>query len=233
MNPLPIQLVVLDMAGTTIRDDDAVNRCLQAALAAQGVSVTHDEVNEVMGLPKPVAIQHLLERREGTGPVPERVRALHDQFQTRMVDHYRTAPGVEPMPFAVPALRALRERGLTIFLNTGFNRRIVDVILQRLGWTGHDLIQGVVASDEVPRGRPHPDMIHRAMHLAGVENARAVAKVGDTPSDLQEGTAAGCGLVIGVTNGSHSREQMLPHPHTHLIPSLETLPTLVLATHAA
>jgi phosphonatase-like hydrolase len=232
MKPLPIQLVVLDMAGTTVRDDDAVNLCLQAALAAHHVPVTRDQVNEVMGLPKPTAIQLLLERRAGTTADPKKVRVIHDHFLARMVDHYRTAAGIEPMPFAVPALRAVRERGLAVFLNTGFSRPIVDAILQRLGWTGHDLIHGVVASDEVPRGRPHPDMIRRAMQWASVEDARAVAKVGDTPSDLQEGTAAGCGLVVGVTNGSHTREQLLPHPHTHLISSLETLPALVLATHA-
>ena len=61
----------------------------------------------------------------------------------------------------------------------------------------------------------------------------AVAKIGDTPSDLGEGNAAGCGLVIGVTNGTHTREQMAAHPHTHLIASLAELPALVLATHAA
>ena len=64
-----------------------------------------------------------------------------------------------------------------------------------------------------------------------------VAKVGDTPSDLQEGTAAGCGLVIGVANGTHTREQLAAHPHTHLIASLQELPALVLAAvtqdHAA
>jgi phosphoglycolate phosphatase-like HAD superfamily hydrolase len=66
------------------------------------------------------------------------------------------------------------------------------------------------------------------MELTGVTDARRVAKVGDTPSDLQEGRAAGCGLVIGVTNGSHTREQLEPHPHTHLIDNLRELPGLLL-----
>jgi phosphoglycolate phosphatase-like HAD superfamily hydrolase len=44
------------------------------------------------------------------------------------------------------------------------------------------------------------------MELAGVTDARKVAKVGDTISDLQEGDAAGCGWIIGVTTGAFSRE---------------------------
>ena len=67
------------------------------------------------------------------------------------------------------------------------------------------------------------------MALTGVSDPQAVAKVGDTPSDLLEGRAAGCGLVIGVTNGTHTREELAPHPHTHLIGSLRELPALVLA----
>ena len=44
------------------------------------------------------------------------------------------------------------------------------------------------------RGRPHPDMIHHLMRVLKVEDATRVAKIGDTPSDLHEGTAAGCGF---------------------------------------
>jgi phosphoglycolate phosphatase-like HAD superfamily hydrolase len=66
------------------------------------------------------------------------------------------------------------------------------------------------------------------MELTGVTDAGHVAKMGDTPSDLQEGWAAGCGLVIGVTNGSHTRKQLAPHPHTHLIDNLRELPGLLL-----
>ena len=115
--------------------------------------------------------------------------------------------------------------------NTGFSRPIVTAILERLGWTDSSLVDGVVASDEVRHGRPHADMIIRAMALSGVQDCKAVAKVGDTPSDLHEGAAAGCGLIIGVTNGTHTREQLMPHPHTHLIMSLEPLPKLILDTH--
>jgi phosphonatase-like hydrolase len=87
-----------------------------------------------------------------------------------------------------------------------------------------ETIDATVTSDEVAQGRPFPDMIFRAMELTGVTDVKRVAKVGDTPSDLGEGMAAGCGWVVGVTGGSHTREELLAHPHTHLIPSIAQLP---------
>ena len=221
------------MAGTTVRDDDSVNTCLREALAAGQVEVSRDEVNTVMGMAKPAAIHLLIDRKQPHGrPVSQaRVEEIHDDFLRRMVCFYRTAPQVEPMPHAYPALCRLKEAGLRLALDTGFSRPIVNVILERLGWSDGMLFDATVASDEVPRGRPHPDLILKAMQLTGVADPRAVAKVGDTPSDLQEGTAAGCGLVIGVTNGTHTREQLAAHLHTHLIPSLAELPALVEFAH--
>ncbi len=57
-----IELVVFDMAGTTVCDDDSVNRCLREALAAAGLAVAPAAVNAVMGLPKPQAISILIEQ---------------------------------------------------------------------------------------------------------------------------------------------------------------------------
>ena len=48
-----IELVVFDMAGTTVNDEDAVNRCVRDALGAAGLAVSPADVNRVMGLPKP------------------------------------------------------------------------------------------------------------------------------------------------------------------------------------
>lgn len=224
-----IELVVFDMAGTTVRDDDAVNRCLQTALDAAGIHVSRDQVNTVMGIPKPEAIAQLWALHRGSEAPPDEIRRLHESFLERMINYYRTDPNVGEMPGATAVFRKLRAAGIAVALDTGFSRAIVDVILKRLGWDFAGLLDATVASDEVPRGRPHPDLLLEAMKRTGVRNARCVAKVGDTPSDLQEGIAAGCRLVIGVTNGTHTYAQLAPHGHTHLIDSLLELPALVSA----
>ena len=101
---------------------------------------------------------------------------------------------------------------------------IADVIIERLGW--HLLLDGSVTSDEVLRGRPHPDMVQALMSRFEVSSAAQVAKIGDTPSDLYEGTAAGCGWVIGVWEGSHTKDALQVYPHTQLVANVTELLSL-------
>lgn len=226
---MAIELVVFDIAGTTVDDGGAVNRCLGDALAADGVAVGPAEIDAVMGIFKPVAIRMLL---EGAG-IPDvsegRVDRIHSDFVVRMNAHYASDPSVRAMPGAPEAFRALRQAGIKVALDTGFGRDIVRVLLDRLGWERDGLIDASITSDEVAQGRPHPDMIRELMGRLGVEDPRRVAKVGDTPVDLQEGSGAGCGLVVGYTGGTHTREQLRPYPHTHLIDDLGELAGLIAA----
>jgi len=55
------------------------------------------------------------------------------------------------------------------------------------------------------------------MEISGVTDVKNVAKIGDTASDMQEGNAAGCGWVIGITTGAFSAEQLAKEEYTHLI----------------
>lgn len=221
-----IDLVVFDMAGTTINDADGVNRCVREALEGVGVVVSREAVNRVMGIPKPVAISQLLQDADRRDLL-DKLDEIHVDFVNRMILFYRVDPSVHEIAGASDTFRKLRAAGIRVGLDTGFTRDIVDVVLERLGWKDGQLVDVTVTSDEVQRGRPHPDLLLRAMHLLNLTDPSRVAKVGDTPSDLEEGTNAGCGLVVGVTGGSHTAEQLKPFPHTHLIGTVAELPALL------
>lgn len=221
-------LTVFDMAGTTIHDGDAVHHHLALALAGHGIMADRDEINAVMGIPKPVAIRTILESRLPFGGLAERteVDSIHQDFLTTMLAYYRSSPEVRAVEGAEETFAILRGAEIKIALDTGFSRPIADAIVERLGWLREGLIDVVVTSDDVSRGRPHPEMIYRAMRLTGTIDPADVAKIGDTPSDLKEGHAAGCGWVVGVTGGSHTTEQLSAYPHTHLIRTVAELPAL-------
>jgi phosphonatase-like hydrolase len=226
-----IELVVFDMAGTTVYDGDAVNASFRATLAGWGITAEPAVVNAVMGLPKPEAIRILLEqfgRPRGVDPSAENIHAIHATFTSRMREYYATDPGVREIPGAAEAFATLRRAGIKVALNTGFFRPIAAALLARLGWGSLAVIDADVTSDEVAHGRPHPDMIRHLMARLGIHDALRVAKVGDTKADLDEGTNAGCGLVIGVTTGSFSRQQLQAWPHTHIVESVAEVPTLLL-----
>jgi phosphonatase-like hydrolase len=193
-----------------------------------GVSFSRDEVNTIMGIPKRVAIVQLLGTR-GRRPADDEVDAIYRDFESKMLAHYRTSPEIREVDGAAAVFSELRELGLKVVLDTGFARAVTDAVLARLGWNVPGTVDATVTADDVAKGRPAPDMIYRAMELTGVREAGRVVKVGDTPSDLHEGTGAGCGMVVGVTTGSHTAGELLPHPHTLLIDSVRDLPGVLLA----
>jgi phosphonatase-like hydrolase len=222
-----IELVVFDIAGTTVDDGDAVNHCFRAALARAGLAVSHSAANSVMGLPKPLAIRTLIECSGGSESLLAEVDAIHTDFVSRMIRFYAEDPAVVEVPGASRTFATLRQAGIKVALNTGFSRAIVARILPRLGWDRGGPVDATIASDEVARGRPHPDMIQRLMAELGIRDASVVAKVGDTPVDLEEGTNAGCGRVIGVTRGTHTHAQLAVYPHTDLIETVADLPRIL------
>lgn len=194
------RLAIFDLAGTTVVDLNAVAHCLIAALGAAGVDLSVAEANEVMGIPKPVAIAQILDGRgSDLDPGP-----IHADFQARMIAFYQSAD-VREFDGVSQLFRDLRSQGIRVAVDTGFDRLTTNTLLSRLPWDG--LVDDSITSDEVERGRPFPDMAIELIRRAGCEAGEAI-KVGDTPSDIEEGRAAKVGLNVGVTYGSHSRAQL-------------------------
>ena len=142
------------------------------------------------------------------GTLDALVDEVHRSFKRAIIERYRDDDAVVAAPGAERLFEVLRRSGVRVALDTGFSRDILDPLLRRVGWGQNGSIDFSVTSDEVERGRPFPELVYRAMELAGVTSAARVVKVGDTLSDMREGLNAGCGLVVGVTHGTHTREQL-------------------------
>lgn len=217
------KLIVFDLAGTTVNDNKDVHRVLQRLFKKIRIRVTINEVNSVMGIPKPDAIRILLELYKYPFISEMLILEMHAHFVSKMTAFYKRHASVMEKEGASDVFRICKEHGIKVAVDTGFDRAIVVPLLERMGWEQRGLIDASITSDEVVRGRPYPDMIYRAMELTGVTDVESVAKVGDTLSDLQEGTVAGCGWVIGVTTGAYSHEELQKGPHTHLVQHLSEL----------
>ncbi|GAB3543762.1 HAD family hydrolase [Spirosoma fluminis] len=234
----PIELVVFDMAGTTVTDHHEVERCFAQAAAETGLNVTDERILAMQGLAKRYVFETLWKEQSGDlhPDITTQVDVSYAAFQGILEEHY-LRNGATPTEGCLDVFRYLHDRGIAIALTTDFYRTVTDIILEKLGWLnglngqrigGPDsLIQVSIASDEVERGRPYPLMIERAMALLVGSNPKAVVNIGDTPSDLLSGRAAGVGLNLGVTNGTHTREQLEVHPHDYLLGSLAELPALL------
>ena len=224
---MSIKLVVFDMAGTTVKDENYVGLAFQQAMKNSGYMVDLENVNPIMGYEKPLAIKMMLETLEPDQQKinPEHIDAIHTDFVEIMLRFYRTSDQIQPLPNAEQTFLVLRQKGIKIGLDTGFSKNIADVIIERLNWG--DKVDIVVASDEVPNGRPYPHMIKKMMEHFQMDNPEEVAKVGDTEVDINEGRNSGCKYVIGITTGSFTREELKPYQPTHIIDDIAEVITII------
>lgn len=216
-----IDLVVFDMAGTTVQDDGQVPAAFTAACAEHGIPVGPDAVRGVRGASKRQAIFELVP--DGTDRA-ERAERVYASFRAHLARGYEA--GVRAVPGAEATFARLRDRGIRLALNTGFDRDTTQLLLTALGW-GRGVVDAVVCGDEVPRGRPAPYLIFHCLEATGVESVHRVVSVGDTVLDLRAGHGAGVKYNVGVLSGAHTRDQLAAEPHTALLASVADLPSLL------
>jgi phosphonatase-like hydrolase len=218
-------LVVFDMVGTTVAATDDVTVALQESFAAEGLSVSPEAMAAIRGRRKTEAITELLRQLEPQAPsVAERTARIVRAVRERLVALYSEYP-VRPIPGAEKTLRWLLDQGIKVAFTTGLDGDLARLLLDQLGWR-NTLVSTIVCGDDVESGRPAPDMIRRAMQLAGVEDPGRVAVVGDTAADLQSAKNAGAGYAIGVLSGAGRADVMAKLPHTVLLDSIADLPAL-------
>jgi phosphonatase-like hydrolase len=220
-----IQLVVFDIAGTTVRDNGHVADAFISAFRDFGFEMPYAEVQKVMGFRKIDAIAMLLGKFAPENKDDEiLIDRIHTRFIDTMIDFYHNDEDLGPFPHAEEVFAALHRKGIRIALNTGFTRSITDTVLHRLRWDNrHPYIDKVICSDEVNHGRPSPDMIEALMAELGIASPDRVLKVGDTEVDIEEGRNATCGIVVSVTTGAYTREQLEAFRPDYIIDDLREL----------
>ena len=217
-----LQLMVFDMAGTTVRDGGQVPAAFAQALRECDIVLRDEELADVRGASKREAIAELVARH--AGPVWQgRSDAVYASFVRHLEREF--GAGVEPITGAQEAFAFLREHGAKVALTTGFDREVAGMLLDALRW--RDLADAFVCGDDVVRGRPAPYLIFQAMQATGVDCVHRVGAMGDTALDLRAGYNAGVALNIGALSGAHDRARLAAQPHTHLIDSVADLPGLL------
>jgi phosphoglycolate phosphatase len=196
-------VICLDMAGTTVRDDNTVMEAFATAVASQTLPVLEFNnamkyARATMGRSKIEVFRHILGDEDAA-------RAANAAFER----HYAGAVAggeVSPMPGAVELFAGCRAAGLKVCLSTGFAPVTRDAIVDALGW--HDLVDLFLSPADAGRGRPWPDMPLTALLRLGGDSVASLAVVGDTPSDVESGLRAGAGLVVGVLSGDSARADL-------------------------
>lgn len=234
-----IKLVVFDLSGTTVSDENAVAKCLFTAAQEFGLSATLSDFEKTIGTNKihlyefmiardrgvPVEIEHLESYR--FPEYHEKALEIFDHYSVLMVDFYKK--NIKAMDGAEETFEWCRQHQIKIATDTGFHRDVNTAIMEGLQWRERGLIDlALDVEDTDGIGRPAPYLIHKAMYELDIQSVHHVLKIGDTPADLLSGFNAGCIGNVGVLSGANTIDTLIKYPHTHIIDSVKQLPDLIM-----
>jgi phosphonoacetaldehyde hydrolase len=197
--------VILDWAGTVVDYGScAPVAAIRETFATAGVLVTDLEARQSMGLAKRAHIAAIFElprireqwtELRGRAPETRDTDEMYAVFVPKQLDvlkdHARLIPGVPD------AIQRMRSRGLKIGTTTGYNRAMLDFLLDRAREQGF-VPDYAVCPDDVPSGRPHPFMCYLNAVRMQAFPLSSMVKIGDTPVDIEEGLNGGM-WTIGIT----------------------------------
>ena len=198
-------MVVFDMAGTTVDENNVVYKTLHAAIVNAGIPVSLDDVLlHGAGKEKLQAIKDVLasQHHETT-----HAQEIYNYFIVALENAYQNLE-VTPCSNAETVFTLLKKQGIKVVLNTGYNRATATGLLNKLNWIEGEDIDLLVTASDVSNNRPAPDMIDYAIKHFAITDPTTVIKVGDSAIDIEEGKNAGCGKTFGVTTGAQTREQI-------------------------
>ncbi|MGK9149091.1 HAD hydrolase-like protein [Plantibacter flavus] len=221
---LLLELVVLDLAGTTVADDGVVEDAFRSAAGTIGID-TEDALGAAIELVRDTMGQSKLDVfLMLTGGDEARAQAGNAAFEAAY-ERLITEGRVEAIAGAEETVRLLLELDIRVVFTTGFAPATRDALLDSLGWS--DLADDALSPADAGRGRPFPDLPLTALIRTGASAVDTMVVVGDTASDMLSGVSAGAGLVVGVLTGAHDEETLLAAGADEIIASIAELPALL------
>ena len=187
-----IEAVVFDLDGVIIDSEESWEEVRRTYAAEHGRQFLPDSQERMMGMSTGEWSRHLAVD-VGIGVPPEQVAS---DVLDRMAVRYRTA--LPLVPGAVDAVRRLAAR-FPLALASSSARILIDKVLEGAGLT--DAFRVTLSTEEVPRGKPFPDIYLEAAKRLGFPPS-VCAAVEDSSNGLRSAAAAGM-TVIAVPNGAY------------------------------
>ena len=181
-----IDAVVFDMDGVLVDSEHVWDEVREQYARETGGTYTERATRDMMGMSSVEWSRYMAE----TLGVPGTPQEINDAIVQRMLERYGDAPPL--IPGAVQAARRLGERW-PLAIASSSNPELIEVVLRaaRLG----ELFAVAVSSQEVPRGKPAPDVYLEAARRLGVEATRCAA-VEDSHNGIRSAKAAGMRVVV-------------------------------------
>lgn len=207
--PNKLQAVILDWAGTVVDFGSfAPTQIFVEAFKEFGIEVSLEESRGPMGMGKWDHIRTLCNVPEiaeryrekfGRTPTDDDVTAIYERFMPLQIEKIAVHSGI--IPGALESIQILRDKGLKIGTCSGYPKIVMDKVVELAEKNGYSP-DCVVATDEVPNGRPYPAQSLQNVISLGISDVAACVKVDDTWPGILEGRSAGMWTVALTCSGN-------------------------------
>jgi phosphoglycolate phosphatase len=206
---MPIKLIIFDLDGTLVDTGRDITNALNDAIGPYGRGpLTVQETIAMVGEGLPRLIEKAL-GEENRDKKEEALSRFLEYHRAHLIDYTRPYPRVKQ---TLEMLGGLKKAVLSNKLESLTVR-----LLEKLGLAGYfDLVAG---SDTPPEQKPSARAVQYVLDALGVHPAQALM-VGDSPTDIEAGRAAGV-ATVAVTYGY--RDRSLLAEADYVIDSLEEL----------
>jgi HAD superfamily hydrolase (TIGR01509 family) len=184
-----IDAVVFDMDGVIVDSEQVWDDVRERYTRDTGGTYTSSATRDMMGMSSVEWSRYMSEALSVPG-TPEEINAA---IVALMLERYGEAPPL--IPGAVDAVRRIASRW-PLAIASSSNPELIAVVLRAAGL--EDAFPVTVSSQEVPRGKPAPDVYLEAALRLGVEAPRCAA-VEDSHNGIRSAKAAGM-RVLAVPN---------------------------------
>jgi HAD superfamily hydrolase (TIGR01509 family) len=184
-----IEAVVFDLDGVIVDSEQVWDEVREAYVVETGGRYSERATREMMGMSSPEWSTYMSEELAVPG-TPEEINAA---IVERMLARYGEAPPL--IPGAVEAVRRIAARW-PLAIASSSNPELIEVVVRAAGLG--DVFGIAVSSQEVPRGKPAPDVYLEAARRLGVEPTSCGA-VEDSHNGIRSAKAAGM-RVVAVPN---------------------------------
>lgn len=188
---MTVEAVVFDLDGVLVQTEEVWDEVRGAFVLERGGRYDEEAQRAMMGMSSPEWSRYLHEEL-GVADEPDEIAA---EMVRRMLARYR-----ERLPLidgAVEAVERLAARW-PLAIASSSNRPLIDAVVEGAGLA--ERFRATVSSEEVPRGKPAPDVYLEAARRLGVDPSRTAA-VEDSHSGIRSAKAAGM-RVLAIPNPS-------------------------------
>jgi HAD superfamily hydrolase (TIGR01509 family) len=217
-----IEAVVFDMDGVLIESEEVWDAIRAVYVRERGGRYDAEIQRAMMGMSSPEWSSYLHE----TAGVPDSPEEINAEVVRRLLEAYRSH--LPLMPGAVDAVKRLAER-YPLAVASSSNRPIIDAVLELAGLAQY--FQVTVSSEEVPRGKPAPDVYLEAARRLGVAPERCAA-VEDSHGGIRAAKAAGM-FTIAFPNPTYPPDEESLAQADVVIRSLDELTPELVASGSA